>query len=76
MIVAGLGIGPLPLHVARRDVADGLLWRLPPYDAPPEIDIFLLVNPEKTLNRAEAALISGLQALIAETPLAERIYDG
>lgn len=76
MIVAGLGIGPLPLHVARRDVADGLLWRLPPYDAPPEIDIFLLVNPEKTQNRAEAALISGLQALIAETPLAERIYDG
>ncbi|BCH29988.1 LysR family transcriptional regulator [Mesorhizobium sp. L-8-10] len=76
MIVAGLGIGPLPLHVARRDAADGLLWRLPPYDAPPEIDIFLLVNPEKTLNRAEAALISTLQALIAETPLAERIYDG
>lgn len=75
MIVAGLGIGPLPLHVARRDVADGLLWRLPPYDAPPEIDIFLLVNPEKTLNRAEAALIAGLQALIAETPLVERIYD-
>ncbi|RVA00751.1 LysR family transcriptional regulator, partial [Mesorhizobium sp. M7A.F.Ca.US.002.01.1.1] len=31
MIVAGLGIGPLPLHVARRDVADGMLWRLPPY---------------------------------------------
>ncbi len=76
MIVAGLGIGPLPLHVARRDVADGLLWRLPPYDAPPEIDIFLLVNPEKTLNRAEAALIAGLQALILETPIAERIYDG
>ncbi|BCH22174.1 LysR family transcriptional regulator [Mesorhizobium sp. L-8-3] len=76
MIVAGLGIGPLPLHVARRDVTDGLLWRLPPYDAPPEIDIFLLVNPEKTLNRAEAALISGVQAQIAETPLAERIYDG
>lgn len=76
MIVAGLGIGPLPLHVARRDVADGFLWRLPPYDAPPEIDIFLLVNPEKTLNRAEAALIAGLQALVAGTPLAERIYDG
>jgi DNA-binding transcriptional LysR family regulator len=74
MIVAGLGIGPLPLHVARRDVADGLLWRLPPYDAPPAIDIFLVVNPEKTMNRAERALLAGLQALIAETPLEERIY--
>ncbi|MDH6233987.1 DNA-binding transcriptional LysR family regulator [Mesorhizobium soli] len=74
MIIAGLGIGPLPLHVARRDVADGLLWRLPPYDAPPAIDIFLVVNPEKTMNRAERALLAGLQALIAETPLEERIY--
>jgi DNA-binding transcriptional LysR family regulator len=76
MIVAGLGIGPLPLHVARRDVADGLLWRLPPYQAPPAIDIFLLVNPDNTMNRAEKALLSGLQALIAATPLEERIYSG
>ncbi|BCG88796.1 LysR family transcriptional regulator [Mesorhizobium sp. 113-3-9] len=76
MIVAGLGIGPLPLHVARRDVADGTLWRLPPYDAPPAIDIFLLTNPDKATNRAEKALLSGLQALITETPLDERIYNG
>jgi DNA-binding transcriptional LysR family regulator len=76
MIIAGLGIGPLPLHVARRDVADGLLWRLPPYDTPPAIDIFLLVNPEKVINRAEKALIANLQRLIAETPLEERTYTG
>ncbi|RVA01114.1 LysR family transcriptional regulator [Mesorhizobium sp. M7A.F.Ca.US.001.02.1.1] len=76
MIVAGLGIGPLPLHVARRDVADGMLWRLPPYDAPPAIDLFLLVNPDKVMNRAEKALLSGLQTLIADTPLEDRIYIG
>ena len=75
MILAGLGIGPLPLHVARRDVNDGLLWRLPPYDRPPQIDIFMLTNPEKVLNRAEKALISGLQTLTAETPFEERVYD-
>ncbi|TGT44266.1 LysR family transcriptional regulator [Mesorhizobium sp. M8A.F.Ca.ET.165.01.1.1] len=75
MIVAGLGIGPLPLHVARRDVADGMLWRLPPYDAPPAIDIFLLTNPDKAMNRAEKALLSGIQVLIAETPLQDRIYS-
>ncbi len=74
MIIAGLGIGPLPLHVARRDVADRLLWRLPPYEAPPAIDIYLLTNAEKNLNRAEKALLAGLQALIAETPLEERTY--
>ncbi len=76
MIVAGLGIGPLPLHVARRDIADGILWRLPPYDTPPAIDIFLLVNPDKSMNRAEKALLSDLQALISETPLEGRIYNG
>lgn len=74
MILAGLGIGPLPLHVARRDISDGLLWRLPPYDDPPAIDIFLLTNPRKPSNRAEQALISGLTDLISATPLAERIY--
>lgn len=76
MIVAGLGIGPLPLHVARRDVDDGVLWRLPPYDDPPAIDIFLLTNPEKTMNRAEKALVSRLAAMIADTPLAARTYRG
>lgn len=75
MIVAGMGIGPLPLHVARRDVADGLLWRLPPYENPPAIDIYLLVNGQKAMNRAEKALLSGLRALIDATPFEDRIYD-
>ena len=75
MIVAGLGFGPLPLHVARRDVQDGLLWRLPPYDNPPAIDVFLLSNPRKALNRAEKALLDELHAQIAATPLAERTYS-
>ncbi|MNU00554.1 hypothetical protein D3C72_2437090 [compost metagenome] len=50
------------------------MWRLPPYEAPPAIDIFLLTNPDKALNRAEKALLAGLQMLIAETPVEERIY--
>ncbi|MBA3446721.1 MAG: LysR family transcriptional regulator [Pseudaminobacter sp.] len=76
MIVAGLGFGPLPLHVARRDVADGLLWRLPPYDAPPAIDVFLLVNPKKAMNRAEKALLAMLRSLISSTSFAARTYAG
>lgn len=76
MIVAGLGIGALPIHVAQRDVADGQLWRLPPYDNPPAIDVYLAVNTEKSQNRAEKALISILQTMIAETPLEQRIYPG
>ncbi len=76
MIVAGLGIGPLPLHVARRDVEDRLLWRLPPYENPPAIDIFLLTNPKKVLNRAEKALLALLNGLVSSTPLQDRTYGG
>lgn len=76
MIVAGLGIGPLPLHVAARDVADGLLWRLPPYTDPPAIDIFLVSNPLAHLNRAEDGLLRLIERRIEETPFAERTYAG
>lgn len=60
MISAGLGIGPLPIHVAEREVRDGLLWRLPPYDDPPAIDIFLVTNPRARLTRTEQAFIDTL----------------
>ncbi|MEX0760186.1 MAG: LysR family transcriptional regulator [Tistlia sp.] len=74
MIVAGLGIGPLPLHVAQDDVAAGRLWRLPPYEEPPQIDIFLVWNPAAKLNRAEAGLLELLRKRIAATPLTQRTY--
>ena len=74
MIVAGLGIGPLPLHVVREDVAMGRLWRLPPYDDPPAIDVHIVWNPRARLNRAESSLLQGLRDKIDATPEAERIY--
>ncbi len=74
MVIAGLGIGPLPLHVVARDVQDGLLWRLPPYVDPPPIDVHLAWNPKAMLNRAEAAFLSGLQEAISQVPMAERTY--
>lgn len=74
MIVAGLGIGPLPLHVVREDVAMGRLSRLPPYDDPPAIDVHVVWNPRARLNRAEASLLKGLLDKIDATPEADRIY--
>jgi DNA-binding transcriptional LysR family regulator len=74
MIVAGLGIGPLPIHVVGRDVRDGLLWRLPPYDDPPAIDVYVVVNPAARFNRAEKALLSELNTRIDTTPIAARTY--
>tara|TARA_R110002020_G_scaffold58372_1_gene160014 strand:- start:5388 stop:6347 length:960 start_codon:yes stop_codon:yes gene_type:complete len=75
MIIAGLGIGPLPLHVVREDVERGRLWRLPPYEAPPAIDVHVVWNPHAKQNRAEAAMLSGLTGLIARTPMDDRIYS-
>ena len=76
MIQCGMGIGSLPIHVTERDVENGLLWRLPPYEDPPEVDVFLVTNSGKRLNRAEALMIDRLKQAIAETPLTERTYAG
>lgn len=76
MIVAGLGIGPLPLHVVAEDVATRRLWRLPPLDAPPAIDVHLVWHAKPRHNRAEATLLSQLRKAIAATPMEARIYRG
>jgi DNA-binding transcriptional LysR family regulator len=75
MIIAGLGLGPLPIHVVARDVRDGLLWRLPPYESPPAIDIYLVWNPKTHLNRAESGLLEALRAAIDAKPLSDRTYN-
>lgn len=74
MIVAGLGIGPLPVHVAARDVKDGLLWPLPPRDNLPAVDVHLVHNPRVRLNRAEHSLLSLITERIRTVPMEERTY--
>lgn len=75
MILCGLGIGPLPVHVVERDLRDGLLWRLPPYDDPPAVNIYLVTNPGKRHNRAENGFLGDLRTAIDTTPLERRIYS-
>ena len=74
MIQCGLGIGPLPVHVVKRDVENGLLWRLPPHKSPPAVDIYLVVNPRKRFNRAESIFIEALRTRIRTTPIQQRTY--
>lgn len=64
MIIAGLGIGPLPVHVVERDVRDGLLWQLPPYENPPTIDIYAVTNPRMRWTQAERVFARALEDLI------------
>lgn len=74
MIVANIGIGALPIHVARKDVQSGLLWQVPPYRSLPAVDVHLLTNAKRRLNRAEKALLKMLNAELDAVPLAERTY--
>jgi DNA-binding transcriptional LysR family regulator len=74
MIISNIGIGALPVHVAQRDVKQGLLWQLPPYANLPTVDIYTVTNPKRTMNRAETGLLTQLTDTLLQTPLAERTY--
>ena len=76
LISCGLGIGPLPIHVVRQDLENGTLWRLPPYENPPAVDIYVVTNPASRLSRAEGKFLAALKAQIAAKTLADRTYDG
>lgn len=75
MIIAGLGIGPLPMHVATRDIADGQLWQVPPYDDLPPIDVHVVWNSRASLNRAEQSLLDSLLDRIETMPIEARTYS-
>ncbi|PYG31918.1 LysR family transcriptional regulator [Pelagimonas varians] len=74
MIVAGLGIGPLPVHVAARDVRDGQLWQVPPFEDLPSIDVYLVWSERAAKNRAEQNLLDRILQAIEDTPIEERSY--
>jgi len=74
MIMAGLGVGPLPVHVAARDVKDGQLWQVPPYEGLPAIDVYLVWNERANKNRAEEYLLRDLNEAIENTPIEARTY--
>lgn len=76
MIIAGLGIGPLPIHVVEPDVQNELLWQLPPYEEPPAIDIFLVTNPRANLSRAERIFIEALVTRSGVTRLGPLVFPG
>lgn len=74
MIMANIGIGALPLHVAQRDVEAGRLRQLPPFDDLPQVDIYLLSNPGRRQSDAESTFLAACRKSLAATDLAERTY--
>ncbi len=63
MIVAGLGIGILPLTAVHDEVASGLLWPLEIKGYPLGADVFLVTHPEGDYSRAEQHFIDLVQEL-------------
>ncbi|MGA9573984.1 MAG: LysR family transcriptional regulator [Lysobacterales bacterium] len=74
MVIAGLGVGALPVHAVVREVKDKLLHRLPPYENLPPINIWLVRHPGASLNQAEDEFFRMLAGRIAATPIETRTY--
>jgi DNA-binding transcriptional LysR family regulator len=74
MIMAGLGIGPLPVHVVERDIASGQLWRLAVDETPVAVDVFTLQNQGAILNAAEKEFLKALKQTVNSIDLKQRSY--
>lgn len=74
MIVAGIGIGALPVHVAAQDVAAGRIRQLPPYADLPRISIHVVSNPARRFTAAEAAFLAHLRAALGAESIEARTY--
>jgi len=74
MILLGWGIGPLPVHVVKKDVESGHLWPLPPYDNLPSIDVHLVTNPNCNFSRAERMFIDHISSVFKDLSLEQRTF--
>ncbi|WP_274423907.1 LysR family transcriptional regulator [Chelativorans sp. YIM 93263] len=74
MVLSGIGIGAIPVQVAARDVRDGLLWRLPPYENVMPIDVYLITNEKVRPSQTEQEFIRILTETVGSIPEKMRIY--
>lgn len=74
LIMANVGIGALPLHVAQQDVDAGKIRQLPPYDNLPMVNINLISNPARRQSDAEAEFLSACIAELNAIDIEERTY--
>ena len=65
MIIAGLGIGLLPIHAVKREIEDESLWRVDLPGPPLYADMFFISDPERALSDSEAIFLSIVQEVVA-----------
>lgn len=74
MIVAGLGVGALPAHIAAEDVRRGLLWRLKVPGGTARVPVHVLRHPARRRSAAETAFLVALDRMLDQVPEAVRDY--
>ncbi len=74
MIVAGLGIGALPAHIAAEDVRRGLLWRLDVPGGAARVAVHLVRRPGRRWSAAETAFLAALDRMLDQVPEDVRDY--
>ncbi|MFX1762655.1 LysR family transcriptional regulator [Paraburkholderia sp. A1RI-2L] len=73
LIFAGYGIGCLPEHIVKDDLARQRLWRLPPEEGLVDVDIHLLWHRDRKQNAAEKAFFDAMERCMQRHALAERL---
>ena len=73
LIFAGYGIGCLPEHIVRDDIAQQRLWRLPPEEGLVDVDVHLLWLRERKMNAADHAFIDSMERCMRRHALSERL---
>jgi len=74
LISIGMGIGPLPIHVVEPDVSRGMLWRLPPYNDCPKIDMYIMTNKKTNYSRAEMLFLNFLKSEVNSLSKEHKIF--
>ncbi|CUH82011.1 LysR family transcriptional regulator [Tropicibacter naphthalenivorans] len=74
LIMANVGIGALPLHVAERDVQAGHIRQMPPYDDLPLVAIYLVTNPARRQSSVEAAFLETCETALSAIDITQRTY--
>lgn len=73
LLISGLGIGCLPEHSVQQDIANGLLWRLPPAEGVCAVELNFLWHKEAHRSKAEQIFIDAFIAHMVKYPLEQRL---
>ncbi|MVW77577.1 LysR family transcriptional regulator [Bordetella sp. 02P26C-1] len=73
LLIAGFGIGCLPEHSVRRDLAEGRLWRLPPGEGVCSVDLHLLWHRDVQRTQAESVFLKYFRDYIDAFTMAQRL---